>query len=180
MQEAIKVMNSSKAPDESRAKVAAAALKASYNFHTTNRTMNMLLVIMRKNAIDDLRKYGIPDDSVYPYLERTYAAAFNNVNTDYDEILKTLSTLATSKSDEAAAILYKFLRELNERRRTGPWDRKERQVFEWVINSLQLTGTQSPDVRALLTTIQRNDRYTSQERRMAQNALNAISAAGSR
>jgi hypothetical protein len=133
---------------------------------------------MRKNAIDDLRKYGIPDDSIYSYLERSYVAAFNNANTDYDEILKTLSTLAASKSEEAASILYKFLRELNERRRAGPWDRKERQVFEWVINSLQLTGTQSPDVKMILTTIQRNDRYTSQERRLAQNALNVLNAAG--
>jgi hypothetical protein len=178
MQEAIKVMNASKAPDTSRAKVAAAALKASFNYHTTNRALVSFLNIIRKNAIDDLRKYGIPDDSVYSYLERSYVASFNNVNTDYDEIMKALSTLAASKSAEATDILYKFLKELNDRRRTGPWDRKERQVFEWVVNSIQLAGNPNQDVLFLLTTIQRSDRYTGQERRMAQNAITALNAFG--
>jgi hypothetical protein len=174
MQEAVRVMNRSKAPDSSRARVAAAALRASWDYHTTNRALIIVSNQIRKNAIDDIGKYGVSDDFVYRYLERAYVTSFNNYNTDYDEIMKTLSALAAVKTDDAVALLYKFLKEFNDRRRTGPWDRKERLVFEWVVNGIQLTGTQSQNVKQLLTTIYRSDRYTSQERRLAENALKAL------
>jgi hypothetical protein len=174
MQEAVRVMRGSKAPDESRAKVAAATLISAWNYHTTNRSWLGALSILRKGAIDDIRQYGIADNEVYKYLERSYVTNYNSRDPDYDEILKSLSTMASAKTDDASALLYKHLLELNERRRTGPWDRKERQLFEWVLNALQISGTQSADVKTLLTTIQRNDRYTSRERKLAESTLAAL------
>jgi hypothetical protein len=175
MQDAINVMRkSTKAPDTSRAKVAAASLEASWEYHTTNRSMLTTLVMIRKDAIDDIKKYGISDDSVYKYLERAYVTGFNNNNTDFDEIMKTLSVLGGAKTDQGTALLYKFLSELNERRRNGPWGRKERTIFEWVLDSVQLSGTQSMDVKMLLSSIQRNSKYTSQEQRRAGAVLTAL------
>jgi hypothetical protein len=178
IQEAVDVMNRSNAPDESRAKVAAATLIAAWGYHTTSASTINLLSRIRLNAIDDIHKYGVADDAVYRYLERSYLTNFHNANPDYDEIIKTLGALAAVKTDQAVRLLYNFLIELNERRRTGPWDRRERQVFEWVVNCLQLSGTQAPDVRMLLTSIQRNERFTSAERRLAQNALAALASGG--
>jgi hypothetical protein len=175
MQDAIGVMRkSTKAPDTSRAKVAAASLEASWEYHTTNKSMLTVLVMIRKDAIDDIKKYGISDDSVYKYLERAYVTGFNNNNTDYDEIMKTLSVLGGAKTDQGTALLFKFLSELNERRRNGPWGRKERTIFEWVLDSVQLSGTQSMDVKMLLSSIQRNSKFTSQEQRRAGAVLTAL------
>jgi hypothetical protein len=178
MQEAVRVMSASRAPDSSRAKVASALFIDAWNYHTTDRSWVSLLSILRKSALDDILRYGITDDAVYRYLERSYVTNFNSGSPDYDEMMKALNVLGASKSDEAVTLLNKFLRELNDRRRTGPWRRHERQSFDWLIDSIQMTGTQSPDSRMILTQIQRNDRFTSAERRRAQDALTVLGNSG--
>ena len=164
-----------RAPDTSKARVAAAALEMGWTYNTTNEGYRKNLSDMRKGAIDAIRQFGISDDSVYANLELSYSRNFVNNTPDYDEIVKTLNTLTAINTPESVAILYKFLQELNGRRRNGPWANKERQLFEWVVSCLRRTGTQSPDVRILLTTISRTDTYTSQERIMARDALNTLS-----
>ncbi|MCL2318743.1 MAG: hypothetical protein FWC45_01555, partial [Treponema sp.] len=65
-------------------------------------------------------------------------------------------------------------RELNARRRGGPWAQKERQLLQWVIPALGDTGTKSQDARLLLTTIQRSADYTGAEQGWARSALRQL------
>jgi len=169
-------MVKTRAPNSSKAKVAAAAFTTSYNYSTNNRSYQMHLSEMRKGAIDIIRQYGVADNSVYANLEKTYANNFASNSPDYDEIMLTLNALAAISSDEAVDLLHQFLRELHSRRRSGPWRDRERRLFEWVVSCIGVTGTQSSEIRVLLGTIQRTDTYTTQEQNMAANALRALGA----
>jgi len=162
------------APGSSKAKTASTALATSFAYITSNRISETNLRDMRKSAVDAIGQFGAADDSVYYNLERTYNASFNTNATDYDDIQKTLNTLTALKTDQAVSLLLKFLQGLHDRRRNGPWDRKERTVFEWVVSSIGATGTQDANVRLLLMNIQRTSDYTSAEQRMAANALSAL------
>jgi hypothetical protein len=172
--EAWNQMLRSRAPGSSKTKVAAVALETSYNYSTTDQVMLKRLGDMRKSAIDTIRQFGVSDNSVYTNLDRAYSSNFNNNIPDYDEIVFTLNALAAIKSGEAVDLLFKYLRELNERRSAGPWADKERQVFQWVVSCIGVTGTRSPEVRFLLTMIQRNAAYTPYEQGLARNALNQL------
>jgi len=172
--EAWREMLRSRAPDVSKAKVAAVALDTGWLYSTPNLTFQKNLREMRTSAIDTIRVMGAADDSVYINLEKSYSNNFINTVPDYDEIRKTLSTLSALKSEEAVNLLLKFLRELHARRRSGPWSNKERQLLEWVIPALGATGTRSQDVRLLLTTIQRSSDYTGNEQRWAQNSIRQL------
>jgi len=167
-------MLKSRAPEASKAKVAAAALEMGWKYTTNNQSFVSNLREMRKSAIDTIRQYGVSDDSVYTNLEFSYSRNFINNTPDYDEIMLTLNALTAIRTDEAVGLLYKFLQELHGRRRSGPWANKERQIYEWVVSCLGRTGTQSVDVIILLGTIDRTASYTSQERAMARNALSAL------
>jgi len=169
-------MLKSRAPEASKARVAAAALEMGWRYSTNNQNYVSILREMRKSAIDTIRQYGVADDSVYTYLEFSYSRNFINNTPDYDEIMLTLNALTAIRTDEAVGLLYKFLQELHGRRRSGPWANKERQLYEWVVACLGRTGTQSIEVRILLGTIDRTASYTSQERAMARNALSELSA----
>ena len=169
-------MLKSKAPGASRARVAAAALDVGWTYNANNESQRKNLGDMRKGAIDAIRQYGVSDDSVYTNLELSYNRNFINNIPDYDEITKTLNTLTAINTEESVALLYKFLQELNGRRRHGPWANKERQIFEWVVPCIKRTGTQSAEVRLLLLTISRTESYTPHERNLARDAMTALSA----
>jgi hypothetical protein len=171
MYEAWREMLRTKAPESSKAKVAAVALAASYNYSTTNRSYLATLKEMRKSAIDIVRQYGAADNSVYEYMDRAYSSNFNSRDPDYDEMTLTLNALAALKTDEAVVLLHKYLRDVHDRRRTGPWGDKERRVFQWLISCIEFTGTKSEDVKILLSTIQRTAQYTPFEQGLAKNAL---------
>jgi len=166
----------SRAPESSKANVAAAAIVTSWNYSTNNQIFVKNLKDMRKSAIDTVRRYGVADNSVYEYLERSYSSNFNNNAPDYDEIMLTLNALTAVKTDEAVGLLHKFLVELNERRRTGPWTNKERLLFEWVTSCIGATGTKSVEIIVLLNSIERTGSYTPYEQSMATNALRALGA----
>jgi hypothetical protein len=172
--EAWRNMLRTNAPDASKAKVAAVALATGWIYSTPNATFQRNLREMRMSAIDTIRQLGVSDDSVYANLEKSYTNNFINNVPDYDEIRKTLNTLTAVKSEEAVQLLLKFLRELQARRQSGPWSQKERQIFTWVVPALGTTKTQSPDVRLLLTTIQRSSAYTSAEQVLARNTLREL------
>jgi len=172
--EAWREMLRSKAPDSSKAKVAAVALATGWTYSTSNVTYQTNLREMRKSAIDTIRQTGAYDSSVYTNLEKSYTNNFINNVPDYDEIRKTLNTLSYLGTDDSVQILLKFLRDLNARRRSGPWGQKERQLLQWVIPSIGATGTQSQDVKLLLTTIQRTSDYTSAEQGWARDALKQL------
>jgi len=166
----------SRAPESSKAKVAVAAIATSWAYSTNNQSFVKNLKDMRKSAIDTVRQYGVADNSVYEYLERSYSSNLNNNSPDYDEIMLALNALTAVKTDEAVGLLQKFLVELNERRRGGPWGNRERLLFEWVVSCVGATGTRSVDVIVLLNSIARNSSYTPYEQGMAANALKALGA----
>ena len=172
--EALNQMLKTRAPNTSKAKVAAVALATGWNYTISDRAMQERLRDMRKTAIETIRQYGVQDDGVYANLEKSYSNNFVNRTPDYDEIMLTLNALAAIKSDEAVNLLLKFLTELHGRRRNGPWDDKERQVFQWVVSCIGITGTKSPEARYLLTTIQRTAYYTPYEQGLARNALTQL------
>jgi len=163
-----------RAPDSSKAKVAAAALSTGWIYTTSNRNFVANLSSMRKSAIDTIRQVGVADNSVYDFLERSYSRNFISNSPDYDEIMLTLNALAAVGSDEAVELLMKFLRELNDRRRIGPWGNKETQVFQWVVSCLGATRTQSSEARLLLNRIQHSSDYTPREQTRAGDALNML------
>jgi len=169
--EAWREMLRTSAPDSSKARVAAAALNTGWFYSTPNMTFQRNLREMRTSAIDTIRVMGVADNSVYANLDKSYMNNFVNNVPDYDEIRKTLNCLSAIATDEAVQLLLKYLRELNLRRRGGPWSNKERQMLQWVIPSIGATKSQSQDVILLLTTIQRSQEYTSAEQGWAREAL---------
>ena len=160
-----------RAPASSKAKVAAVALATGWNYSTAIPNYQRNLREMRMSAIDTIRMYGVEDNSVYANLEKSYSNNFINTVPQYDEIRKTVDALSVIKTDEAVNLLLKFLRELHDRRRSGPWGNKERQIIQLVIPAIGATKTQSAEVRLLLTTIQRSSDYTGTEQGWARNAL---------
>ncbi|MCL2472922.1 MAG: hypothetical protein FWF26_04520 [Treponema sp.] len=172
--EAWRDMLRTKAPNASIAKVAAAALATGWTYSTSNVTYQTNLRDMRKSAIDTIRQVGASDDSVYTNLGKSYSNNYINNVPDFDEINKTLNTLSALKTDQAVNLLLNFLRDLNARRRNGPWGQKERQLLQWIIPGIGATGTQSQEVRLLLTTIQRTSDYTSAEQGWARDALRQL------
>jgi hypothetical protein len=172
--EAWREMLRTRAPNESKAKVAAVALAIGWIYSTPNAMFQKNLSEMRMSAIDTIRIMGVQDNSVYGNLEKSYSNNFINNVPNYDEIRKTLSCLSAIKTDEAVQLLLKFLRELHARRRAGPWGNKERQCLQWVIPALGATRTQSQDVRLLFTTIQRSSDYTGAEQGWARDALRQL------
>ena len=163
-----------RAPNESRARVAAIALNTGWTFATNIPVEQRALRSMRVSAIDTIRALGAADDSVYVNLERSYRANFNSPSPDFEEIRRTVACLAAIGSDQAVGLLTDFLRELHNRRRIGPWTARERQTFNWVVSGLGDSGTQSQDARMLLATIERSPDYTGAERGWVRNALGAL------
>jgi hypothetical protein len=160
-----------KAPNSSKAKVAAVALATGWNYSTSNKIFKTDLREMRKSALDAIRQYGAADNSIYANMDKSFTSNFNSKEPDFDEIMFTLNALAALKSDEAVGLLYKYLRELHERRRNGAWGDKERRVLQWIIPCIEITGTKSEDVKSLLSSVERNAEYTPFEQGLARNAL---------
>jgi hypothetical protein len=162
------------APDSSKAQVAAVALDMGWKYPTSNTALQRDSRIMRLSATDVIRLLGAADDSVYANLEKSYRNAFVNNNTDFEEIMKVIDALSALKTDEAVALLVSFLKEINERRRSGVWSERERRDLQLLIAALGATGTKSPEARVLLTTIQNSQDYTGAEQGWARNALRQL------
>jgi hypothetical protein len=163
-----------RAPNDSKARVAAVALNTGWNYMTGNRTFQTQLREMRKGAIEIIRQFGVADNSVYVNLEKSYTNNYNTATPDYDEIMLSLNALSAIRSEQAVNLLLKYLRDLHGRRRSGPWGDKERRIYQWVISCIGVTGTRSEDVIQMLTTIERTDNYTPFEQGLARNARTAL------
>ena len=162
------------APDSSKAKAAAAALELGWGYPTTDTILQRNSNTMRKSAIDTIRLLGASDDSVYSNLDKSYTNNYTSANPDYDEIRKTINALTALKTDNAVALLYKYLKDLHDRRRSGVWGNKERQMMQLIVPALGATGTKSDDVRQLLTSIVNSQEYTGAEQGWARDALRRI------
>ena len=173
--EAWREMLRTRAPNSSKAKVAAVALATGWTYTTNNLEQQRFLKDLRLSAIDTIRIMGASDDSVYADLSRSYRNNYISVIPDYDEIRGTLAALSALGSDNGANLLLGFLRELHYRRRNGPWGAKERQVLQMLLPALGASGVQSLEARQLLSAIQSSSDYTSTEQGWARNALRSIS-----
>lgn len=170
-----RAMLRTRAPDSSKAKVAVVAIEMSYTYQSPTRDGQNTLREMRMDAISFFRSArGIEDDSVYAFLERTYREAFYTNNMDKEVMLLIIGTLAAVASDQAVDLLTGFLRELHNRRRSGPWGVNERDLMQYIIPCIAITGTQSRTVLQLLSTIQSSSMYTGAEQNWARNALRAL------
>jgi hypothetical protein len=172
--EAWREMLRTRAPNSSKASVAAVALDTGWTYLTFNIDFQRALRDMRLSAIDTIRLMGVADESVYVNLERSYRNSFVAAVTDFEEIRRTIGALSASASEQAVGLLLDFLREIHNRRRLGAWGARERQVMQMLIPALGATRTQSEDVIQLLTTIQRTSDYTSAEQGWARDALRAL------
>jgi len=164
----------SKAPGDSRAKVAAVALSTGWSYSSNDVNFQTNLREMRKSAIETIRQYGATDDSVFVNLEKSYSNNFINNVPDYDEIRFVLNALSAIKTEPAVDLLYKILHELHERRLGGPWTRKERQCLEWVLSSIGVTGTKSPEVIKTLMLMRRETKYTSSEKKWVESTMKSL------
>jgi hypothetical protein len=166
----------SRASNESKARVALTALNAGWHFQSNLPGAQRHLREMRISAIDAIRTMGLADDSdtVYTDLERSYRANFVSNTPDYEEIRRTIACLSSMQSEQSVGLLEGFLRELHGRRRVGPWDNKERQVFSWILPAIGSSGTQSMNIVLLLRNIERSNDYTGTEQRWARDALRSL------
>jgi len=162
----------SNAPNNAKAKVAIVALEASFNYSPTAEAKNASMR-MRMSTIDVIRVFGVEDDSVYAFLERTYRESFA-FPAEFEYVVKVIRALSVLKTDESITLLTDFLRELNTKRRSGPWGDTERNILFAVINDIAATGTQSPPTIQLLTVISRSSIYTGAEQTWARNALTKL------
>ena len=172
--EAWREMLRTHAPDSSKASVAAVALATGWNYSTSNPDNQRFLRDMRLSALETIRTLGIVDNSVYANLEKSYKNNFITVAPDYDEIRRTLAVLASAQSDEGTALLVSFLRDLNLRRRNGPWGARERQVLQILVPAVGATGVPSQEAVQLLNVIARSTDYTVAEQGWARDALRAL------
>jgi len=163
-----------KMPDSSKPKVAAAALEVGWNYMTSNKRFQVNLSELRKGAIGIISQFGVSNDSVYVNLEKSYSRNFTSNNFDIDEVKAVSNALSAIKSEQAVNLLYKFLKGIDDRRRTNTWGNKERICFELIVTAIGATKTQSMDVRLLLMTISRNSMYTPKERDLASAAISAL------
>jgi len=163
-----------RAPNDSKAAAAAAALATGWNYSSGDPNSQRVLREMRMSAIDTIRQLGVSDDSVYADLQKSYSNNYISTTPNYDEIRRVLSTLSALKTDEAVELLVGFLSELNGRRQFGPWGNKERDIFTWLVPSLGATRTQSVEARAILTAIQGSSFYTSAEQTLARDAVREL------
>ncbi|MDR0512046.1 MAG: hypothetical protein LBG93_02950 [Treponema sp.] len=166
----------SNAGNESKAHAAAVALDVGWTFGTNIPAQQRDLRSMRVSAMDIIRVLGAADDSVYVNLERSFRNNFVSTAPDYEEIRRTIVSLSSIGSERSVDLLTGFLSELHNRRRSGPWRHKERQLFNWVIAGLGASGTQSQRALFLLSEIEYSQDYTFAEQGWARDALRALAS----
>ena len=162
------------ADDKVKAQVAATVLEVSFAFAASNYETRMLLRNMRISAIEIINAMGVEDHSVYAFFERAYREAYETGHTDFDIINLVVRTLGVIKSEEAVDLLTMFLRQLNSKRRSGPWGNVERDIFERVVSAIAATGTKATPTVQLLTIIAHSSLYTNAEQARAKDALAAL------
>jgi hypothetical protein len=161
-------LNTSKAsasPNEKKASVAVAALAEAWRVSTNVPLQQRALITMRKQALGMIQSYGTQDSSVYQSINKSYTQA-----SDREERLLTIATLKALASDEAARLLNGYLRDLTERRRSGPFTNEDETTARAVIPALGDIG--NPIASAELRRVQQLEVWNySIFRRLATDAL---------
>jgi hypothetical protein len=113
---ALNTSEASSSPNEKKASVAAAALAEAWRVSTNVPLQQRVLTSMRKQSLRMLQRYGTQDSAVYQNINKCYTQV-----SDREERLLAIATLKALASDEAARLLTGYLKELTERRRSGPF-----------------------------------------------------------
>ncbi|MDR2476871.1 MAG: hypothetical protein LBD18_03690 [Treponema sp.] len=132
---ALQTIESSGAPNTSKASVAVAALLEGWKASTNDLELRKKLAEMRKLAMNMINRYGTSDEAVYAPLERSYTYGY-----DSQEKLVAVATLASLRSDESARRLSKFLADLNAKRQSGNIRQEDEQMVRAVIPALGQAG----------------------------------------
>jgi hypothetical protein len=165
---ALNAGETSSSPDEKKASVAVAALAEGWRVTTNVPLEQRVLVTMRKQALRMIQRYGTQDSAVYQSINKSYAQA-----SDREERLLTIAALKALASDEAAQVLTGYLRDLTERRRSGPFTNEDGISARAVIPALGDIG--SPIARMELRRVQQLDAWNySDFRRLANDALQKL------
>jgi hypothetical protein len=158
----------SSSPNEKKASVAAAALTEAWRVSTNVPLQQRALITMRKQSLKMLQSYGTQDTAVYQSINKCYTQA-----SDREERLLTIATLKALASDEAARLLTGYLRDLTERRRSGPFTDEDTITARAVIPALGDIGNSS--AREELIRVQRLEVWDySNFRRLATDALGKL------
>jgi hypothetical protein len=158
----------SSSSNEKKASVAAAALAEAWRVSTNAPLQQRVLAAMRKQSLRMLQRYGTQDSAVYQSIDKSYTQA-----SDREERLLAIETLKALASDESARLLTRYLRDLTERRRSGPFTREHEISARAIIPALG--GIGSPFARTELLRVQQLDDWNySDFRRLASDALGKL------
>jgi hypothetical protein len=113
---ALNTSEASSSPNEKKSSVAAAALAEAWKVSTNAPLQQRVLTSMKKQSLRMFQRYGTQDSAVYQSINKCYTQA-----SDREERLLAIAALKALASDEAARLLTGYLRELTERRRSGPF-----------------------------------------------------------
>jgi hypothetical protein len=149
---ALNTSEASSSPNEKKAAVAAAALTESWRIPTNVPLQQRVSATMRKQTLRMLGRYGTQDSAVYQSINRSYTQAW-----DREERLLAVETLKALASDEAARLLTGYLRELTERRRSGPFTAENEISARAIIPALGEIG--NPAAGAELRRVQQLDAW---------------------
>jgi hypothetical protein len=165
---ALNASETSSSENEKKASVAVAALTEAWKVSTNMPLEQRILASTRKQSLRMIRRYKTQDRAVYQYIDKSLTQAW-----DREERLLSIETLKALASDEAARLLTDYLRELTERRRSGPFTREHEISARAIIPALGDIG--DPSARPELFRVQQLDVWNySDFRRLASEALGKL------
>jgi hypothetical protein len=165
---ALNAGENSSSPDEKKAAVAAAALAEAWRVATNVPLQQRVLMSMRKQSLRMIQRYGTQESAVYQSINKSYTRA-----SDREERLLAIAALKALASDEAARLLTGYLRELTERRRSGPFTDEDTISARAIIPALGDIG--NPIARTELEWVQQLEVWNySNFRRLATDALGKL------
>lgn len=132
---ALEIIDSSGAPNASKASVAVAALGEGWKASTNDIQLRTMLARMRKLSMNIIYRHGTDEDAVYPLLERSYKGGYDN-----EEKFNAISTIAQLATDESARRLSSYLMVLNEKRQSNNIRPEDEQMVRAIIPALGKTG----------------------------------------
>jgi hypothetical protein len=162
---ALQAEDASRAPDASKARVAAVALAEGWRAATANIHQRNELAQIRKFSIDMIRRYGMEDDNtVYINLARCYREGI-----DINEKLDAVEALSAIATNQAAALLNNFILAIHQRRQSNALTREDDQMIRALITALG--ATKRSVGKTSLTMVQQSPSWTNTIRSLAAVAL---------
>ena len=128
--EALRVADSSNAPDSGKSKVAVVALAQGHLVKAAPGLPDVVQATMRKLALNMILRYGCEDEAVFGLIDRSYKEGA------HDERLAALNALASLNTEDSARIMSGYLRELHTRRVAGAGTQRQKQEEDAYVRSI--------------------------------------------